>query len=47
MRADDVADKIIMAFLWPEFIPEQQLWRILAREGVRGQGESAYPDKVT
>lgn len=37
MRADDVADKIIMAFIWPEFIPEQQLSRILARVGVGGR----------
>ena len=37
MRADDVADKIIMAFIWPEFILEQQLCRILARVGVGGR----------
>lgn len=47
MRADDEANKIIMAFIWPEFTPEQQLCRILARVEVGGQGESAYLDKGT
>lgn len=28
MRADDVADKIMMTFIWPAFTPEQQLHRI-------------------
>lgn len=35
VRADDVATKITMASVWPEFVPDQHLWRILTRVGVR------------
>lgn len=47
MRADDVADKIILGFYLARVFPEQQLCRILVRGGVGRQGESAYLDKVT